>query len=78
MHHKFAKKTLSLLLAMCLVLSLLPLTLLAQDVAEKSVSAGVRGILNFAPVALSLPPAVAVRNMYVTDELRSLIIKMKE
>ena len=50
----------------------------AQAVAEKCVSAGVRGLLNFAPVALSLPPAVAVRNMYVTDELRSLAIRMRE
>jgi redox-sensing transcriptional repressor len=49
----------------------------AQDVAEKCVAAGILGILNFAPVALSLPPDIAVRNMYVADELRSLVIKMK-
>jgi len=48
----------------------------AQAVAEKCVAAGVLGILNFAPVALSLPPEIAVRNMYVADELRSLAIKM--
>jgi len=49
----------------------------AQAAAERCVAAGVRGILNFAPVALKLPPAVAVRNVYVVDELRSLSIKMK-
>jgi redox-sensing transcriptional repressor len=48
----------------------------AQAVAEKCVAAGILGILNFAPVALSLPPEIAVRNMYVADELRSLAIKM--
>jgi redox-sensing transcriptional repressor len=49
----------------------------AQAVAEKCVAAGILGILNFAPVALRLPPEIAVRNMYVADELRSLAIKMK-
>ena len=49
----------------------------AQAVAEQCVAAGIRGILNFAPVALSLPVDVAVRNMYVADELRSLAIKMR-
>jgi redox-sensing transcriptional repressor len=50
----------------------------AQAVAEKCVSAGILGILNFAPVALRLPPEIAVRNMYVADELRSLAIKMSK
>ena len=50
----------------------------AQAVAEKCVAAGILGILNFAPVALSLPPEIAVRNMYVADELRSLTIKMNK
>ena len=49
----------------------------AQAAAERCVAAGVRGILNFASVALKLPPEVAVRNVYVVDELRSLAIKMK-
>jgi redox-sensing transcriptional repressor len=44
----------------------------AQAAAEKCAAAGVKGILNFAPVPLRLPPAVAVRNVFVTDELRSL------
>ena len=47
----------------------------AQAAAEKCSAAGIRGILNFAPVGLSLPPEVAVRNVYVTDELRSLVVQ---
>jgi len=50
----------------------------AQLAAEKCAAAGIRGILNFAPVALQLPTEVAVRNVYVVDELRSLTINMKE
>ena len=49
----------------------------AQAAAEKCTAAGVMGILNFAPVHLHLPPAVAVRNVFVTDALRSLAIKMR-
>ena len=49
----------------------------AQAAAEKCVAAGVRGILNFAPVALQLPPAAAARNVFVTDELRNLTIKIR-
>ncbi|MDR2160488.1 MAG: CoA-binding protein [Treponema sp.] len=48
----------------------------AQETAEKLAAAGIRGILNFAPVALRLPPAVAVRNVYLADELRGLAVKM--
>ncbi|MDR0554707.1 MAG: redox-sensing transcriptional repressor Rex [Treponema sp.] len=50
----------------------------AQGAAEKLAAAGIRGILNFAPVALRLSPEVAVRNVYVVDELRSLAIKMED
>ena len=49
----------------------------AQAAAEKCVAAGIRGILNFASAALSLAHEVTVRNVYVTDELRSLTIKMR-
>jgi redox-sensing transcriptional repressor len=49
----------------------------AQGAGEKLAAAGVRGILNFAPVALSLPPETTVRNVYVVDELRSLAVGMK-
>ena len=49
----------------------------AQTAAEKCAAAGIRGILNFAPVALKLPPELTVRNVYITDELRALTIKMR-
>jgi len=47
----------------------------AQDAADKCAAAGIRGILNFAPVALKVPPELTVHNVYVTDELRSLVVK---
>ena len=51
----------------------------AQTAAEKLAEAGIRGILNFAPVILTLSPgSVAVRNVYVADELRALAIKIKD
>jgi redox-sensing transcriptional repressor len=53
----------------------------AQGAAEKLAAAGIRGILNFAPVILNLPGgddksgAVAVRNVYLADELRALSVQ---
>ncbi|AEF85974.1 CoA-binding domain protein [Treponema primitia ZAS-2] len=49
----------------------------AQAAAEKLAVAGIRGIVNFAPVALKLPPEIAVRNVYIVDELRALAVKIK-
>jgi redox-sensing transcriptional repressor len=49
----------------------------AQETAEKLAVAGIKGIVNFAPVVLKLPPDLAVRNVYVVDELRELAINMK-
>jgi redox-sensing transcriptional repressor len=46
----------------------------AQAAAEKCAAGGIKGIVNYAPVVLSLPPEIAVRNVYVADELRSLTI----
>jgi redox-sensing transcriptional repressor len=48
----------------------------AQGAAEKLAAAGIRGILNFAPLALALPPEIAVRNVCLEDELCSLAIHM--
>ena len=48
----------------------------AQTAAEKLAAAGIRGIVNFAPAALALPPAVTVQNVYVIDQLRALAVKM--
>ena len=44
----------------------------AQDVADDLVAAGIRGILNFAPVALSVPPDVAVNSVDLTVQLEQL------
>jgi redox-sensing transcriptional repressor len=44
----------------------------AQDVAEQLVGAGVAGILNFAPVALSLPDGVPLVRVDLTTELEQL------
>jgi redox-sensing transcriptional repressor len=48
----------------------------AQGAAEKLAAAGIRGILNFAPVPLKLGPEIAVRNVFLTDELRALAVQM--
>ena len=44
----------------------------AQDVADRLVSAGVRSILNFAPVLLSVPTGVSLRNVDLSMELQVL------
>ena len=44
----------------------------AQQVAERLIGAGVRAILNFAPVQLVLPDGVAVRNVNMALELETL------
>ncbi|MDR0623084.1 MAG: CoA-binding protein [Treponema sp.] len=49
----------------------------AQGAAEKLAAAGIRGIVNFAPVILQMPPETAVRNVYVVDELRELAINIR-
>jgi redox-sensing transcriptional repressor len=44
----------------------------AQKVADRLVEAGVKGILNFAPVSLRVPSHVSVRNADLTTELQTL------
>jgi redox-sensing transcriptional repressor len=44
----------------------------AQELADRLVRSGVRAILNFAPVALSVPPEVAVTNVNMALELEVL------
>jgi redox-sensing transcriptional repressor len=44
----------------------------AQEVADKLVEAGVRSILNFAPVVLSVPDTVSVRKVDLSIELQIL------
>lgn len=44
----------------------------AQSVADQMVAAGVRGMLNFAPVALQLPPQVTVNAVDLAVQLEQL------
>lgn len=44
----------------------------AQEMARRMVEAGLTGILNFAPVKLSLPPEVVVRGVDVALEMEGL------
>jgi redox-sensing transcriptional repressor len=44
----------------------------AQGVVDRVVSAGVRAILNFAPVKLHVPPGVALKNVNMAVELEAL------
>ena len=44
----------------------------AQSVAERSVNAGVRGSLNFAPVQIQVPEGVPVENVNLVMELEAL------
>jgi redox-sensing transcriptional repressor len=44
----------------------------AQDVANQLVAAGVGGILNFAPIVLSVPEEVTVNNVNLAIELENL------
>lgn len=49
----------------------------AQDVTDQLVDAGVKGILNFSPVRLSVPKGVQVQNIDLTNELQTLIYFIK-
>jgi redox-sensing transcriptional repressor len=44
----------------------------ARDACDRLVSAGVRGILNFAPTSLDVPDGVTVRNVNLAIELEGL------
>jgi redox-sensing transcriptional repressor len=46
----------------------------AQGTADQLAAAGIRRILNFAPVILSPAEGVVVRNVHVIDELRALVV----
>lgn len=44
----------------------------AQDVADRAVGAGVKGILNFAPIQLRVPEEISVQDVNVVTELEAL------
>jgi redox-sensing transcriptional repressor len=45
----------------------------AQEVSDELVRAGIKGIVNFAPVLLKVPPEVVINNVNLCDELESVI-----
>jgi redox-sensing transcriptional repressor len=45
----------------------------AQEVSDELVRTGIKGIVNFAPVLLKVPPEVVVNNVNLCDELESVI-----
>ncbi len=48
----------------------------AQEVADRAVQAGVRGILNFAPVQIKVPDSIPVEDVNLVMELESLSFKI--
>src|SRR5207237_7321255 len=44
----------------------------AQEVADQLVAAGIRGLLNFAPVSLTVPPEVALNAVDLAVQLEQL------
>ncbi|OXS61156.1 redox-sensing transcriptional repressor Rex [Cohnella sp. CIP 111063] len=50
----------------------------AQNVADRFVAAGIRGLLNFAPVVLKAAPGVRIHNADFTAELLSLAYYMDD
>ncbi len=45
----------------------------AQEVADELLRHGIKGIVNFAPVLLKVPPDVVINNVNLCDELESVI-----
>jgi redox-sensing transcriptional repressor len=50
----------------------------AQEVANRLVRAGITGILNFAPIVLSVPEEVMVNNVNLAIELENLSYFIQE
>ena len=45
----------------------------AQEVSDELVRVGIKGIVNFAPVLLKVPPEVIINNVNLCDELESVL-----
>lgn len=50
--------------------------IVAQDIANRAVSAGVKGVWNYAQVDLKLPKKVVLENVYLKESLHSLVYYM--
>jgi redox-sensing transcriptional repressor len=48
----------------------------AQELADRAVAVGIRGILNFAPTQLRVPPEVAVQDVNMVMELEALSFEL--
>lgn len=48
----------------------------AQDVADRLVAAGVRGLLNFAPISLSVPESIAINSVDLAVQLEQLAFQL--
>jgi redox-sensing transcriptional repressor len=44
----------------------------AQDVADQLIEAGIRGLLNFAPVSITVPPQIALNSVDLAVQLEQL------
>jgi redox-sensing transcriptional repressor len=45
----------------------------AQEVSDELIRLGIKGLVNFAPVLLKVPPDVVINNVNLCDELESVI-----
>lgn len=50
----------------------------AQEIAERLVNCGIKGIWNFAPIDVIIPPDIIVENVHLSDSLYTLSFKMNE
>ncbi len=50
----------------------------AQEVTDKLTGAGVKGILNFAPIKIEVPDGVMYSDMDFTNALRMIAAQLKE
>lgn len=50
----------------------------AQQITDRIVAAGIRGILNFTPARLTAPPSVRIHHIDLTTELQTLIYFLKK
>ena len=45
----------------------------AQEITNELVDAGIKGILNFTPLRVTVPSGVRVQNVDLTNELQTLV-----
>ncbi|MEG2199728.1 MAG: redox-sensing transcriptional repressor Rex, partial [Anaerovorax sp.] len=50
----------------------------AQNVADKMVEAGIKGIWNFAPMDLNVADKIALENVHLSDSLHSLAYEINK